>query len=198
MLLTPSPGTTLQTLFLLGDLHACPDQHAEQLDSALRGVARNLDGPLFAGEKLRFPTRAERGWRRADEGRHLTLACYGMLPATRITDVLSQVERWTSCIRHFGHVFKRVTACRRAHLSRHPDCRGHQSVVVAHCLSLRLKRPRRNVSAANGERQPAALAANDMWSIDFVSDALLSGRRPRALRVVDASTREALAIWVEQ
>ena len=25
-----------------------------------------------------------------DEGRHLTLACYGMLPATRITDLLSQ------------------------------------------------------------------------------------------------------------
>ena len=31
-------------------------------------------------------------------------------------------------------------------------------------LSLRLKRPRRNVSAANRERQPAALAANEMWS----------------------------------
>ena len=38
-------------------------------------------------------------------------------------------------------------------------------------LSLRLKRPRRNVSAANRERQPAALAANEMWSMDFVSDA---------------------------
>src|SRR3546814_17215286 len=39
-----------------------------------------------------------------DEGRHLTLACYGMLPATRITDVLSQVERWTGFTQHFGHV----------------------------------------------------------------------------------------------
>lgn len=27
-----------------------------------------------------------------------------MLPATRITDVLSQVERWTCFTRHFGHV----------------------------------------------------------------------------------------------
>jgi hypothetical protein len=41
---------------------------------------------------------------RHDEGRRLTLACYDMLPATRITDVLSQVERWTGFTRHFGHV----------------------------------------------------------------------------------------------
>ena len=65
-------------------------------------------------------------------------------------------------------------------------------------LSLRLKRPRRNVSAANRERQPAALAANEMWSMDFVSDALFDGRRLRALTVVDAFTREALAIDVDQ
>jgi len=33
-------------------------------------------------------------------------------------------------------------------------------------LSLRLKKPRRNVSAANRDRQPAAAAANEMWSMD--------------------------------
>ncbi len=65
-------------------------------------------------------------------------------------------------------------------------------------LSLRLKRPRRNVSAANCERKPAASAANEMWSMDFVSDALFDGRRLRALTVVDAFTREALAIDVDQ
>jgi len=65
-------------------------------------------------------------------------------------------------------------------------------------LSLRLKRPRRNVSAANRERQPAALAANEMWSMNFVSDALFDGRRSRALTVVDAFTREALSIDVDQ
>lgn len=61
-------------------------------------------------------------------------------------------------------------------------------------LSLRLRRPRRNVSAANRERQPAASAPNEMWSMDFVSDALFDGRRLRALTVVDAFTREALAM----
>ena len=65
-------------------------------------------------------------------------------------------------------------------------------------LSLRLKRPRRNVSAASRERQPPAAAPNELWSMDFVSDALFDGRRLRALTVVDAHTREALAIDVDQ
>jgi putative transposase len=65
-------------------------------------------------------------------------------------------------------------------------------------LSLRLKRPRRHVSAARRERQPAATAPNQLWSMDFVSDALFDGRRLRALTVVDAYTREALTIDVDQ
>ena len=65
-------------------------------------------------------------------------------------------------------------------------------------LSLRLKRPRRHVSAAGRERQPAASAPNQLWSMDFVSDALFDGRRLRALTVVDAYTREALAIEVDR
>jgi putative transposase len=65
-------------------------------------------------------------------------------------------------------------------------------------LSLRLKRPRRHVSAASRERQPPAAAPNQLWSMDFVSDALFDGRRLRALTVVDAHTREALAIDVDQ
>jgi putative transposase len=65
-------------------------------------------------------------------------------------------------------------------------------------LSLRLKRPRRHVSAAQRERQPAATGPNELWSMDFVSDALFDGRRLRALTVVDTYTREALAIEVDQ
>src|SRR6202035_3263106 len=65
-------------------------------------------------------------------------------------------------------------------------------------LSLRLKRPRRHVSAANRERQPAATAPNALWSMEFVSDALFDGHRLRALTVVDAFTREALAIEADQ
>ena len=65
-------------------------------------------------------------------------------------------------------------------------------------LSLRLKRPRRHVTAASRERPPAATAPNELWSMDFVSDALFDGRRLRALTVVDVFTREALAIEIDQ
>ena len=65
-------------------------------------------------------------------------------------------------------------------------------------VSRRLKRPRRHISAVQRQRQPAATAANELWAMDFVSDALFDGRRLRALTVVDAFTREALVIDVAQ
>lgn len=39
---------------------------------------------------------------------------------------------------------------------------------------------------------------NQIWSMDFVADALFNGRRLRALTVVDNYTRESLAIDVGQ
>ena len=44
-------------------------------------------------------------------------------------------------------------------------------------LRLRLTKPRRKVSAADRARQLAA-AANEMWSMEFISDALFNGRHP--------------------
>jgi putative transposase len=43
-----------------------------------------------------------------------------------------------------------------------------------------------------------ATAANENWSMDFVSDALFNGKRFRALTIVDTYTRECLAIEVDQ
>ena len=52
---------------------------------------------------------------------------------------------------------------------------------------------------ALGTRLPLALpeAPNQRWSLDFVSDALNSGRRFRVLAVVDDFTRECLALVVD-
>jgi putative transposase len=48
---------------------------------------------------------------------------------------------------------------------------------------------------SSGERQPAT-ARNDIWSMDFVADQLVDGRRFRTLTVIDLFTRECLAIDV--
>ncbi len=65
-------------------------------------------------------------------------------------------------------------------------------------LSMRIKRPRRHVSAAYREGRVQPGRANDSWSMDFVSDSLFDGRRLRALTIVDNFTRESLAIAVGQ
>ena len=65
-------------------------------------------------------------------------------------------------------------------------------------LSLRHKCPRRNKAARL--RQPKRLVStmNEIWSMDFVSDALFDGRRLRALAVLENFSCECLAINVGQ
>jgi putative transposase len=65
-------------------------------------------------------------------------------------------------------------------------------------LSLRLKRPRRNKAAKLRQPKQLAFAINEIWSMDFVADALFDGRKLRMLTVVDCYTRECLAIDVGQ
>ena len=65
-------------------------------------------------------------------------------------------------------------------------------------LSLRLKRPRRNKAAKLRQPKQLARAINEIWSMDFVADALFDGRKLRMLTVVDLFTRECLAIDVGQ
>ena len=68
-------------------------------------------------------------------------------------------------------------------------------LYVEEKLSLRRKRGRKR----SGVRQPLveALMANQVWSLDFMTDALSSGRRFRTLNIVDDYTRECLAIEVD-
>lgn len=59
------------------------------------------------------------------------------------------------------------------------------------------KRKRKRVAQARGRRLEAPTRPNQRWAMDFVSDVVSAGRRIRALTVVDAYTRESLAVEVD-
>jgi putative transposase len=67
-----------------------------------------------------------------------------------------------------------------------------QQLHVEEGLAVRRRRSRRR---AVGARAPAPVMAlaNQRWSLDFVHDQMVCGRRFRALNVVDDVTRECLA-----
>ena len=64
--------------------------------------------------------------------------------------------------------------------------------------NLRVRR-RRGRKRAMGMRAPMTLpqGPNQRWSLDFVSDTLISSRRIRILAIVDDFTRERLALVVD-
>lgn len=63
---------------------------------------------------------------------------------------------------------------------------------------LAVRRRRRKRAARDLRGRPAQpLRPNQQWALDFLGDALARGRRIRLLTVVDAWTREALAIEVD-
>jgi putative transposase len=63
-------------------------------------------------------------------------------------------------------------------------------------LALRRKK-RRKGAAGVRVTIPAAVRPNEHWSMDFVSDSIVTGRRFRALTIVDNYTRECPAIEVD-
>ena len=64
-------------------------------------------------------------------------------------------------------------------------------------LTMRTKSPKRRVSNKARLDRVEARAANDCWSMDFMSDELFNERRFRLLTIVDHFTRESLAIEVD-
>jgi len=63
-------------------------------------------------------------------------------------------------------------------------------------LSLRRRKRKRLTSEGRGPGEPAS-GPDEVWSLDFMSDALAPGRRLKLLTVVDTFTRESLAIEVD-
>src|SRR5499426_3568847 len=63
-------------------------------------------------------------------------------------------------------------------------------------LGLRRKRPKRRRSAVARQPRPVVTRPNERWSMDFMSDALANGQKLRVLTIVDAYTRECVALEV--
>jgi putative transposase len=59
------------------------------------------------------------------------------------------------------------------------------------------RRKRKRIGPFERKPLPKPTAANISWSMDFVADGLIGGRRLRCLTIVDDCTRECLAIEVD-
>ena len=61
-------------------------------------------------------------------------------------------------------------------------------------LGLRRRKPRRRRAAMSRRPRVALHRSNERWAMDFMSDALANGQKLRVLTVVDAYTRECVAL----
>ena len=59
------------------------------------------------------------------------------------------------------------------------------------------KRTRKRIAGVERSIKLPPLVPNDSWSMDFVSDGLVDGRRVRCLNIVDDFTKQCLAIEVD-
>jgi TnpA family transposase len=74
---------------------------ATELDGALLETARGWSGQ---GDKLRFPSEPRTALVEDDQAKRLGERLYGLVPTTRVTDVLTHVARWTGFTDRFRHV----------------------------------------------------------------------------------------------
>ena len=90
---------------------------------------------------------------------------------------------------------------RRLHvlLQRDGGAVNHKRIYRVYCeAGLCIRRKKRKHCARTGRPLRTCTAANQEWAFDFVHDAIAAGRAIRVLSVVDAYTRESLAIEVGQ
>jgi len=75
---------------------------------------------------------------------------------------------------------------------------NHKRLHRVYCeAGLAIRRKKRKHCVREGKRLGARTAGNQEWALDFVHDAVDCGRTIRVLSVVDAYTRECLALEVD-
>jgi putative transposase len=126
----------------------------------------------------------------------MSASSYRYVSCRRDASVLTaRIKEITDVRVHYG--YRRVHVLLRR--EGHPDnVKRVYRLYREAGLSLRLKRPRRNKAAKWRQPKEIARAINEIWSMDFVADALFDGRKLRMLTVVDCFTRECLAIDLGQ
>lgn len=112
--------------------------------------------------------------------------------AERDRDLRQRLKELAAKRMRFG--YRRLTAM----LARNGSPANHKRVYRLYCeegLSLRI-RQRRRIRWTGAAKRPAAMRANQRWSMDFVSDCVSSGggRVMRILTMVDQYTRESPAV----
>ncbi len=114
-------------------------------------------------------------------------------PAAAVLALSARIIELAQVRRRFGY--------RRLHDLLRPEFPdvNHKKIYRLYREANLAVRRRRKVRRPPSERMPlsAASAPNAVWSMDFVSDALASGRRLKCLTVADDFTHEAVDITVD-
>lgn len=108
-------------------------------------------------------------------------------------DVRQRLRELAAQRRRFGYRRLHVLLRRSGLLVNHKRV---YRLYRAEGLAVR-RRTRKRLVSVPRDRAGVALMPNQSWSLDFVSDSLVTGRRIRLLGVEDVCTREALAIEVD-
>lgn len=106
-------------------------------------------------------------------------------------DLRARLRRLAEERRRFG--YRRLAVLLRQELCEALNLKKVYRLYCEEKLAVKRRRGRRR---ATGTRQPLPKAAkvNEVWSLDFVSDALSDGRRFRILSAIDQCSRECLAL----
>jgi putative transposase len=115
---------------------------------------------------------------------------------SRRPDDTALTERLTALAgqkRRYGYRRLHVLLCREGWLINRK-----RTYRVYHEAGLMVRRrKRKRIAGVDRQEKVMALAPNQSWSMDFVSDGFVDGRRLRCLNVVDDFTKECLAIEVD-
>ena len=125
---------------------------------------------------------------------NISVSAYRYRPKTDNDDVLRQRLRELAGQRkRFGSPRLHIMLKRENLVVNH---KRTERIYREEGLALRRKRRRKGAAGIRAVI-PAAVRPNEHWSMDFVSDSIVTGRRFRALTIVDNYTRECPAIEVD-